>query len=109
MIRSFAYTKTETMRNGKRRRKLPPDIQRTALRKPGQRHAAERLHDGAVPRGDRLKRLKDTDPRRYSVRINDQWRLCFRWIDGAAEDVEIEDCHEGRGPAGRHPPGRNPA
>ena len=48
-----------------------------------------------VPRGNRLEQLKDSCPPRYSVRINDQWRICFHWDDGAADDVGIEDYHRG--------------
>jgi proteic killer suppression protein len=95
MIRSFADDETLKIWNGERSRKRPPDIQPTARRKLRQLDAALRLNDMAVPRGNRLEQLKDTDPPRYSVRINDQWRLCFRWIDGAAEDVGIEDYHKG--------------
>ena len=95
MIRSFADKEAETVAGGERSRKLPPDIQKTARRKLRQLEAAERLNDMAVPRGNRLEQLKDTDPPRYSVRINDQWRLCFNWADGAAENVGIEDYHKG--------------
>ena len=95
MIRRFADSETERIWNGERSRKLPSDIQRTARRKLRQLNAAERLGDMAVPRGNRLEQLKDTDPPRYSVRINDQWRLCFHWHDGAADDVGIEDYHRG--------------
>lgn len=95
MIRGFADPETEHIWSGRRSRKLPPDIQRTARRKLRQLNAAERLGDMAVPRGNRLEQLKDTDPPRYSVRINDQWRLCFHWDDGAADHVGIEDYHRG--------------
>jgi toxin HigB-1 len=95
MVRSFADEETERISNGERSRKLPPDIQKTARRKLRQLDAAERLNDMAAPRGNRLEQLKDSDPPRYSVRINDQWRLCFHWTDGAAENVGIEDYHKG--------------
>lgn len=95
MIRSFADEETELISNGERSRKLPSDIQKTARRKLRQLDAAERLNDMAIPRGNRLEQLKDTDPPRYSIRINDQWRICFHWADGAAENVGIEDYHKG--------------
>lgn len=95
MIRNFADRETERIWKGERSRRLPPDVQRTARRKLRQLDAAGRLNDMAVPRGNRLEQLKDTDPPRYSVRINEQWRLCFHWIDGAAENVGIEDYHKG--------------
>lgn len=95
MIRSFTDEETEKIWNGERSRKLPPDIQKTARRKLRQLEATERLNDMAVPRGNRLEQLKETDPPRYSIRINDQWRICFHWADGAAEDVGIEDYHKG--------------
>lgn len=95
MIRSFADPETERIWNGDRSRKLPSDIQKTARRKLRQLDAAERLDDMASPRGNRLEQLKDSDPPRYSIRINDQWRICFNWDDGAADNVRIEDYHKG--------------
>lgn len=95
MIRSFADLETERIWNGERSRKRPSDIQNVARRKLRQLEAAERLNDMAVPRGNRLEQLKETDPPRYSIRINDQWRLCFNWVDGYAENVAIEDYHRG--------------
>jgi toxin HigB-1 len=95
MIRNFTDPETEQIWTGERSRKLPPDIQKTARRKLRQLDAADRLNDMAVPRGNRLEQLKDTDPPRYSIRINDQWRICFNWVDGAAENVGIEDYHKG--------------
>lgn len=95
MIRRFADAETERIWGGRRSRKLPSDIQRTARRKLRQLNAAERLGDMAVPRGNRLEQLKDTNPPRYSIRINDQWRICFNWDDGAADNVGIEDYHKG--------------
>lgn len=77
MIRSFDNDETELVWNGVRSRKLPPDVQKIGRRKLRQLDAAERLNGMAVPRGNRLEQLKDSDPPRYSIRINDQWRLCF--------------------------------
>ena len=95
MIRSFADPETKRVWRGERSRRLPYDIQQTARRKLRQLDAAERLGDMTVPRGNRLEQLKDSCPPRYSVRINDQWRICFHWDDGAADDVGIEDYHRG--------------
>lgn len=95
MIRSFADPETERIFRGLRSRDLPPDIQQTARRKLNQLDAAERLQELAIPRGNRLEQLKGYDPPRYSVRINDQWRVTFRWSGEGAEDVRIEDYHRG--------------
>ena len=93
MIRSFADDETEKIASGARSRRLPSDIQQVARRKLRQLDAAERLDELAAPRGNRLEQLKGYAPPRYSMRINDQWRLCFRWSDGGADDVEITDYH----------------
>lgn len=95
MIRLFADTETERVYHGERSRKLPPDIQNTARRKLRQLDQADRLTDLVVPLGNRLEQLKGFTPPRYSVRINDQWRMTFRWSDGGADDVRIEDYHRG--------------
>ena len=95
MIRSFDGNETERVWQGERSRRLPPEVQKIARRKLRQLDAAERLNDMASPRGNRLEQLKDSDPPRYSIRINDQWRLCFNWDDGAADNVRIEDYHKG--------------
>ena len=95
MIRSIVNKETRKIWDGEQSRKLPADIQDVARRKLRQLDAAERLNDMAVPRGNRLEQLKETDPPRYSIRINDQWRICFNWADGNAENVGIEDYHKG--------------
>jgi proteic killer suppression protein len=95
MIRSFADPETERIWTFRRSRKLPPDIQRTALRKLLQLDAAEDLQDLREPRGNRLEQLKGFTPLRYSIRINDQWRITFGWSGGGADDVRIEDYHKG--------------
>jgi proteic killer suppression protein len=74
---------------------LPPDIQATARRKLRLLAAVERPVELASPRGNRFEQLKGYDPPRYSIRVNDQWRITFRWVDGGAEDVRIEDYHRG--------------
>ncbi len=95
MIISFADPETERIWHGERSRKLPPDIQPTARRKLRQLESAERLTDLQQPRGNRLEQLKGFTPLRYSIRINDQWRITFGWSDGGADDVRIEDYHRG--------------
>jgi proteic killer suppression protein len=92
MIESFACAETEKIFRGQVSRRLPPDIQRTARRKLLQLHAAVRLQDMVVPPGNRLEALKGQRAGQCSVRINDQWRICFRWESGAHE-VEIVDYH----------------
>ena len=93
MIRSFADRETELVWNGSGSRKLPSDIQQMARRKLTQLEAAGRPADLRVPRGNRLEELKGKRKGTYSVRINDQWRVTFRWVDGDAHDVRIEDYH----------------
>jgi toxin HigB-1 len=93
MIHSFADPETEKIWRFQRSRKLPSDIQRIAQRKLLQLDAIEKLQEMAEPRGNRLEQLKGCDPLRYSVRINDQWRITFNWLNGGAENVRIEDYH----------------
>ncbi len=93
MIRSFRDRETEKVWDGERSRRLPGDIQDVALRKLAALDAAERLDDLRLPPGNRLEALKDERKGQHSVRINQQWRVCFRWTDGGCEDVEICDYH----------------
>jgi proteic killer suppression protein len=93
MIRSFADSETERISTGGRSRKLPPDIQQTARRKLRQMNRVNAPHELAVPRGNRLEEMKGNRKGTYSIRINDQWRITFRWRDGDAHDVRIEDYH----------------
>jgi toxin HigB-1 len=95
MIRSFADPETELVWRYRRSRKLPPDIQRPALRKLLQLDAAAELQEMRVPPGNRLEQLKGYEPLRYSIRVNDQWRITFHWSDGGVDDVRIEDYHKG--------------
>lgn len=95
MIRSFAEAETEAIWRHRKSRKLPPDIQQTALRKLRQLNRTQQLQDLRVPAGNRLEQLKGFTPPRYSLRINDQWRITFHWSDGGADDVRIEDYHKG--------------
>ncbi len=95
MIRSFADEETERVWNGERSRVLPPDIQKTARRKLRMLNRASKPGELRVPRNNRLEELKGKRKGTYSIRINDQWRICFRWVEGGAEDVRIEDYHRG--------------
>lgn len=93
MIRSFADRETESLfRTGKSRR-LPPDILRRAMTRLYQLHFARRIEDLRDPPSNRLEALKGDRSGQWSIRINDQWRLCFRFEDGNVFDVEIADYH----------------
>jgi proteic killer suppression protein len=92
MIESFACAETEKVFHAEGSRRLPPDIQRTARRKLLQLEAATQLRDLAVPPGNRLEALHGGRAGQHSIRVNDQWRICFRWAAGAHE-VEIVDYH----------------
>ena len=93
MIRSFADAGTERIWNRNRSRRLPPDIQRPALRKLRQLNRIVSPHDLLIPPGNRFEELKGDRKGTYSIRINAQWRITFRWEDGSAIDVRIEDYH----------------
>ena len=93
MIRSFADKETESVWLGERSRKLPPDIQQTARRKLRQLNQILEPAELRVPRGNRFEELKGNRKGTYSIRINDQWRICFTWSDRGAENVRIEDYH----------------
>jgi len=95
MIRSFADPETEKIWLGERSRKLPSDIQNVARRKLRQINRTANLFDLRVPGGNRFEQLKAYTPLRYSLRINDQWRVTFSWSDGDAHNVRIEDYHRG--------------
>ncbi len=95
MIRSFADRETEIIWNGERSRKLPSDIQNIARRKMRQINRTANLFDLRVPGGNRFEQLKDYTPLRYSIRINDQWRVTFNWSNGDAHNVRVEDYHKG--------------
>lgn len=93
MIKSFADKASETLFNGFRVPGLPGDIQRAALRKLKMIHYATAINDLRVPPGNRLEALKGDRAGQYSIRINEQWRICFVWQDGNAFDAEIVDYH----------------
>ncbi len=93
MIRSFACRKTERFFEERKSRFFPADMQRVALRKLAQLHAVTELRHLAIPPGNRLEALKGNRKRQHSIRINDQWRVCFRWKTDGPHDVEIADYH----------------
>ncbi|MFI4988136.1 MAG: type II toxin-antitoxin system RelE/ParE family toxin [Alphaproteobacteria bacterium] len=93
MILSFRSSETERIWHGEFSKKLPQDIQATALRKLRVLNNAKRLRDLAVPPNNRLEALRGDRAGQHSIRINDQWRICFRWSDGGPRDVEIVDYH----------------
>jgi toxin HigB-1 len=94
MIVSFADGETHKIWQGLRSRRLPFDIQSVALRKLRLLNAARRFDDLRIPPGNRLEALKRDRAGQWSIRINDQWRICFRWTQGGAEEVEIADYHD---------------
>lgn len=94
MIRSFRDSGTATIWDGRTSRKLPPDIQPVALRKLMMINRARTLSDLRIPPANRLEPLKGRREGQWSIRINRQWRICFRWMDGDASDVEIVDYHD---------------
>lgn len=93
MIKSFADAETEKLFAGSASRHLPPDIQRTARRKLLQLDASDRLDIMRLPPGNRLEAFKGSRRGQHSIRIYDQWRLCFRWAGEDAHEVEIVDYH----------------
>ena len=93
MIRSFRDRETEIVWDGRRSRRLPGNIQDVALRKLRMIAAAGRIDDLRIPPANRLEQLHGSRAGQWSIRINDQWRICFRWSQGHAEDVEIVDYH----------------
>ena len=93
VIRSFSDAETEKVFQRQRARRLPPDVQRRAHRKLLLLDAAESVNDLRSPPGNRLERLAGDREDQHSIRVNDQWRICFRWERGDAHDVEITDYH----------------
>jgi len=93
MIRSFACRQTALFFEERNAQSFPPDIQRTALRKLAQIHAVTELKHLSVPPGNRLEALKGQRKGQHSIRINDQWRACFRWKTDGPHEVEIVDYH----------------
>jgi proteic killer suppression protein len=93
VISSFADRDTERLFARERVRRFPGDLLRTMLRKLVALDAAERLDDLRVPPGNRLEKLQGDRAGQHSIRVNEQWRICFRWREGNAFEVEIVDYH----------------
>lgn len=93
MIRSYKDKKTETVARGKCPKGFPSKLVRGAVRKLTMIENAVVLDDLRSPPGNRLERLKGNRKGQHSMRINDQWRICFTWTDAGAEDIEITDYH----------------
>jgi toxin HigB-1 len=93
VLRSFRDKDTEAIWHRQRSRRLDGPVQRVAWRKLAMLDAAETLTDLLVPPGNRLEKLTGDRAGQYSIRINQQWRICFVWSDAGPEDVEIVDYH----------------
>lgn len=93
MIRSFRDRDTERLFHREPVRKWGPDVQRVGLRKLRILDAATSTDDLRVPPGNRLEKLRGDRAGQWSIRVNDQWRLCFEWRDGDAYEVELADYH----------------
>jgi len=93
VIRNFADKDAEKIWGGAPSRRLPASIQSVARRKLRMLANASVLEDLRIPPANRLEALKGQRKGQHSIRINDQWRICFRWLDGDAHDVEIVDYH----------------
>lgn len=93
MIKSFRDRETAALFLGERVKHIPPDIRQVARRKLAQLEQVDRIEELRIPPGNRLEALKGNRAGSWSIRINDQWRLCFRFDDGNAWDVEIIDYH----------------
>ena len=93
MIKSFSCKETGKVWNNTFSKKLPSDIQTAGLRKLRLIEAAAELNDLLIPPGNRLEALKGDRKGQHSLRINKQWRICFKWKERHADDVEICDYH----------------
>jgi toxin HigB-1 len=93
MIKSFRCKETEKIFLRQRSARFPTDVYCIALRKLLLLDASEKLEDLRIPPGNRLEKLTGNRQRQHSIRINDQWRICFRWSEGDAYEVEIVDYH----------------
>lgn len=92
-IQEFFDRETALIWAGQRSKRLPSNIQQVARRKLRMLHNAHALADLRIPPANRLAALSGDRAGQYSIRINDQWRVCFRWVDGNAHDVQIVDYH----------------
>jgi proteic killer suppression protein len=93
MIESFRCRETASVFRRQYSRRLPRDIQVSALRKLRMLHRSRTLRDLTVPPANRLEKLSGDRDGQYSIRINEQWRICFEWCEGNARNVEIVDYH----------------
>lgn len=93
MARSFKDRELEALAKGRMPRGMPPEIAQRARRKLFMLVNAEALDDLRSPPGNRLEALAGDKAGYHSIRINDQWRICFRWTDDGAKDIEITDYH----------------
>ncbi len=93
VIKSFRDSETEKIYRRERSRKLPPEIQQAALRKLRMLNNSQDLNDLRAPPANRLEKLSGDRQGQYSIRINDQWGICFEWRGSDAYQVEIVDYH----------------
>lgn len=93
MIKTFKCKETENIFRREYSRRLPHSIQRVALRKLRMIDRSETLKDLKIPPANMLEKLSGNRKGQYSIRVNDQWRICFHWTDGSALEVEIVDYH----------------
>lgn len=93
MIRSFKSASAQAIWDGRTVRGLPNDVQPAVRRKLRMLHAAQNVQDLRAPPGNRLEALKGDRKGQYSIRVNDQWRICFVWKADGAHDVELVDYH----------------
>ena len=93
MIKGFRCKETEKLFLRRRSSRFPAGVHRIALRKLLLLDAAEKLEDLRIPPGNRLEKLAGNRQGQHSIRINDQWRICFRWSESDAYEVEIVDYH----------------
>jgi proteic killer suppression protein len=93
VIKSFKNKETEKIYSREASLKLPRDIQQNALRKLRMINNSKTINDLRIPPANRLEKLSGNREGQHSIRINDQWRICFVWRDGDAYDVEITDYH----------------
>jgi proteic killer suppression protein len=93
VIKSFADRETERLFSRQPVRRFPTTLHRAMLKKLVIVHGASSLDDLKIPPGNRLEKLRGDRSGQHSIRVNDQWRVCFRWSEGNAHDVEIVDYH----------------
>ena len=93
MIKTFADKRTQELYATGRAKRFPPGVAARAARKLEYVHLATTLNDLKVPRGNRLHALKGERKGQHAIAVNDQWRICFRFVDGDAYDVEVCDYH----------------